>query len=214
MKPLLPFFMIVAALPALCAGAEQADAVGQALDGARKAAKEAGVELPKIERKDVDRLVGKVKDEVEKAQQKEKEKAGEPGTASAPAPLPLAQLPAWIPPVPASTFSPEGAKWVAEGIESGKTRGTATLSPKEVADAWAAKAPPDFKAIRKTTTTDGVTVEVTRLVSKADPARWAEIKAEPDAAGAPTKVRLRYQMPGQPPAPGSAPAPASTTPGR
>ena len=91
MKPLLPFFMIVAALPALCAGAEQADAVGQALDGARKAAKEAGVELPKIERKDVDRLVGKVKDEVEKAQQKEKEKAGEPGTAPAPPPLPLAQ---------------------------------------------------------------------------------------------------------------------------
>lgn len=202
--------MIVAALPALLAGAEQADAIGQALDEARKAAKEAGVELPKIERKDVDRLVGKVREEVEKAQQKEKEKAGEAGMV----PVPLAELPAWIPPVPASTFNPDGAKWVVEGIESGKTRGTATLSPKEVADAWAAKAPPDFKAIRKTTTTDGVTVEVTRLVSKADAARWTEIKAEPDAAGAPTKIRLRYQVPVRPPAPGSAPAPAGTTPGQ
>ena len=84
-----------------------------------------------------------------------------------------------------------------------------------MADAWAAKAPADFKAIRKTTTTDGVTVEVTRLVAKADPARWAEIKAEPDAASGPTKVRLRYQMPVPPAAPGSAPgsaAPGSAAP--
>jgi len=62
MKPPFLFVVIVAALPALLAGAEQADAVGQALEAAQKAAKDAGVETPKIELKDVDRLVGKVND--------------------------------------------------------------------------------------------------------------------------------------------------------
>ena len=200
----LPFSIALLALMMVPVRSEEADPVGAALGEAQKATKEAGVDLSKVDRKDVDRLVDKAKSELAKAQDKAKDK-GQP-VADKPADKPpggianadivaLNELPAWIPAVPG--FQPDGggAKGVTGGLEKGKTHGTAALKPKDLAEAWAAKVPAGFKVVRKTSEDEGKTVEIVRMTSKADPTRWVEIKAEPGGENAPTSVRLRYETP-------------------
>lgn len=192
---------LAAAFPVFAQEADQAKA---AIDAARKAAKDAGVDVPDVKKEDLDRLLRKVTEEVEKAKDKkdaEKEggKDGEtkpvkPGEDPDAPSVRIEKLPDWIPAIEGFKAAGLGREW--EGpIRTGKLKGTSPAKPAALAEAWLALEGKGFSAERNTRTAAGKTRESVKLVSSASADQWVELQAEPGAEGEPTAVRVTYAQP-------------------
>ena len=79
-------FALATTIPAVAA---DADAAKSAIDAARKAAGDAGIELPEIKQSDLDKLIQKAAKEVAKVREGE-EKSEDGGMAAKPSPMPTA----------------------------------------------------------------------------------------------------------------------------
>ncbi|MFM7180969.1 MAG: hypothetical protein ACKO2G_05840 [Verrucomicrobiales bacterium] len=185
--------------------AQDADQAKAAIDAARKAAKDAGVEVPDVKKEDLDALLGKLADEVKKAQEK-KEEGGEgekddpakpvkPGEDPEAPSVRIEKLPDWIPAI--EGFKPAGLGREWEGpVLTGKLKGTSPAKPAALVEAWAALDGKGFSAERNTRSSGGkVTRETVKLVSKSTADQWVEMQAEPGAEGEPTAVRVTYAQP-------------------
>ena len=184
--------------------AQDADQAKAAIDAARKAAKDAGVEVPDVKKEDLDALLGKLASEVEKAKKK---RAGEKDDAENDAAKPvkpgedpeapsvrIEKLPDWVPAI--EGFKPAGLGREWEGpIRTGKLKGTSPAKPAALAEAWLALEGKGFAAERNTRTAAGKTRESVKLVSKSNEDQWVELQAEPGAEGEPTAVRVTYAQP-------------------
>lgn len=191
------------ALTAATMGQGQSDAATQAIDAARKAAKDAGVEVPDVKKEDLDALLRKVSDEVQKAKDKKEvgKEAGKNGDApvkpggdpEAPS-VRIEKLPEWVPAI--EGFKPAGLGREWEGpVRTGKLKGTSPAKPAALADAWLSKDGKGFTAERMTRSTGGKTRESIKLISTASADQWVELQAEPGAEGEPTAVRVTYAQP-------------------
>lgn len=184
--------------------AQDSDQAKAAIDAARKAAKDAGVEVPDVKKEDLDALLGKLAQEVEKAKQKksgEKEddkddgvKPVKPGDDPEAPSVRIEKLPDWVPAI--EGFKPAGLGREWEGpILTGKLKGTSTAKPAALAEAWLALEGKGFSTERNTRTAAGKTRESVKLVSKATADQWVELQAEPGEEGEPTAVRVTYAQP-------------------
>jgi hypothetical protein len=192
----------VAHLPATAQDADQAKA---AVDAARKAAKDAGVEVPDVKKEDLDALLGKLAEEVKKAQEKKAgekedgkedgEKPVKPGEDPEAPSVRIEKLPDWVPAI--EGFKPAGLGREWEGpVLTGKLQGTSTAKPAALAEAWLALDGKGFSAERNTRSAGGkVTRESVKLISKTTADQWVELQAEPGAEGEPTAVRVTYARP-------------------
>jgi hypothetical protein len=200
---LLSLSVIALVAPSL-AIAQDADQAKAAIEAARKAAKEAGVEVPEVKKEELDALLGKLAEEVKKAQEKksgEKEDGKEDGTRpvkpgedpEAPS-VRIEKLPDWVPAI--EGFKPAGLGREWEGpVLTGKLKGTSPAKPAALAEAWLALDGKGFSAERNTRTAAGKTRESVKLVSTAVADQWVELQAEPGAEGEPTAVRVTYARP-------------------
>lgn len=195
--------VILSVLSANPACAQDKDAAKTAVDGARKAAKEAGVDLPEVKQDDIDKLLRKVSDEVAKSREKKEtdgkdggkdaEKPVKPGVDPETPSIRIEKLPDWVPAI--EGFKPLGTGRQWEGtVISGKLKGTSPASPANLARAWAALDGKEFAAEHTTRKAGGITRETVRLIKKGDSAT-CELQAEPGADGAPTAVRVTYTQP-------------------
>lgn len=191
----------VFALAATAMGDDKSDAAKQAIEAARKAAQDAGVEVPDVKKEDLDALLGKLAEEVEKAKEKKEDGKGEDAKSVKPGDDPEApsvrieKLPDWVPTI--EGFKPAGLGREWEGpVLTGKLKGTSSAKPAALAEAWLALDGKEFSAERNTRSAGGkVTRETVKLVSKATPDQWVELQAEPGGEGEPTAVRVTYAQP-------------------
>lgn len=191
-------FALVVLSPTAAQNEDQAKA---AIDAARKAAQEAGVEVPDVKKEDLDALLGKLAEEVEKAKAKKEGEKEEPAKPAKPGEDPEApsvrieKLPDWIPAI--EGFKPAGLGREWEGpVLTGKLKGTSPAKPAALAEAWLALDGKGFSAERNTRSAGGkVTRESVKLISKTTSDQWVELQAEPGAEGEPTAVRVTYAQP-------------------
>ncbi len=185
--------------------AQDGDTAKSAIDAARKAAKDAGVQLPEVKKDDVDQLIRRVAEEVEKAKSKKDgdKKDSDPAAETKPGSDPEApsirieKLPDWIPAIPG--FKPAGLGRQWEGpVQTGKLKGTSSSTPVALAEAWSKLDGKEFTAERTTRTAGGKTREQVKLVKSGEAERWVELQAEPGAEGQPTAVRVTYAQPPTP----------------
>ena len=191
----------VLALASVGVGQDKSDTAKQAIDAARQAAKDAGVEVPDVKKEDIDALLGKLADEVEKAKQKkdggkeDEAKPVKPGEDPEAPSVRIEKLPDWVPAI--NGFKPIGLGREWEGpIRTGKLKGTSPAKPAALAEAWLALDGKGFSAERNTRSAAGkVTRESVKLISKSNADQWVELQAEPGAEGEPTAVRVTYAQP-------------------
>lgn len=184
--------------------AQDADQAKAAIDAVRKAAKDAGVEVPDVKKEDLDALLGKLAQEVEKAKQKKSGETGDdkedgakpvkPGDDPDAPSVRIEKLPDWVPAI--EGFKPAGLGREWEGpVLTGKLKGTSTARPAALAEAWFALEGKGFSAERNTRTAAGKSRESVKLVSVRNPDQWVELQAEPGEEGKPTAVRVTYAQP-------------------
>ena len=198
---LLVSVSVIALAASLSVSAQEADQAKAAIDAARKAAKEAGVEVPEVKKEELDALLGKLAEEVKKAQEKKEGGKGDPATTVKPGGDPEApsvrieKLPDWVPAI--EGFKPAGLGREWEGpVLTGKLKGTSTAKPAALAEAWLALDGKGFSAEGNTRSAGGkVTRESVKLISKTTADQWVELQAEPGAEGEPTAVRVTYAQP-------------------
>ena len=204
--PALLVAMIAMHAPAIRA-ADDADPTQSAIQAARRAAGEAGIELPEINDEDISKLLRKVSDEVSKASKKQDEKKSAEPVTEGPGEA-LEALPAWIPALPGFT-SKDGAKiWPGKTAAVGKIKGTSTATPASIADAWSSVDGKGFSMDRNSRTKDQKTTEKVRLDSTTVDGQWVELTAT-KSEGKATTVRVTFVQPNVQKAPVPIPLPST-----
>ena len=186
--------------------AQSKDTTKAAVDGARKAAKDAGVDLPEVKQEDLDKLMRKVSDEVAKSREKKEtegkaggpdaEKPAKPGADPEAPSIRIEKLPDWIPAIAGFKAQGTGRQWDG-AVVTGKLKGTSTATPATLAQTWVALDGKGFAAEHTTRKAAGITRETVRLIKAGDTTTWVELQAEPGADGAATAVRVTYSQPGK-----------------